>query len=341
MLYLKSSCVLWNSLVRCWHPSVHTTSVSDKFLRFTLQLVARYRWWVNAGLATRKGGSGGGGGGGGEWGLTASSEEFVVLHHDLEAVATAMEGPLLVGLLPERLGPAVPGEVKEMVVGSVRESAGGLRGLGAGVAGVVVDVVADKCCEVLRQLNGITATYRMTNKPLPTRHSHYTAAILQPLQAFLEGSRAAVITEEVRTEVIARVTEKVTTRFDDMARDLVTRVRGMGEGKWEGERGKEEGGRRRSEGEGLDGKGWVEGDAHSRPGWAIAGQENGDVYCSLGFKIEARDSRIGRSDNIRYREDHCSIVSRCASKEGKNYLSLNPLTPRVVLLCAGAWATNG
>ena len=231
MLYLKSSCVLWRSLVRCWHPSVHTASLSDKFLRFTLQLVARHRQWVNAGLAARKGGVGGGG----EWGLTASSEEFVVLRHDLQTVAAAIEGPLLLGLLPERLGPAVPGEVKEMVVGGVREAAAGLRGLSAGLAGVVVDVVAEKCCEVLRQLNGITATYRMTNKPLPTRHSHYTAAILQPLTALLEGSRATVITPEMRVEVVARVTEKVTARFDDMARDLVTRVRGVGGGR--GERG--------------------------------------------------------------------------------------------------------
>jgi hypothetical protein len=45
--------------------------------------------------------------------------------------------------------------------------------------------VAGKCVEVLRQLRGITATYRMTNKPLPTRHSHFVPGVLAPLKAFV------------------------------------------------------------------------------------------------------------------------------------------------------------
>jgi hypothetical protein len=33
--------------------------------------------------------------------------------------------------------------------------------------------VVDKCVAVVRQLKGITATYRMTSKGPPVRHSHY------------------------------------------------------------------------------------------------------------------------------------------------------------------------
>ncbi|KAH7867403.1 hypothetical protein Vadar_032937 [Vaccinium darrowii] len=35
----------------------------------------------------------------------------------------------------------------------------------------------------LKQLKGITATYRMTNKPLPVRHSPYVSGVLRPLKA--------------------------------------------------------------------------------------------------------------------------------------------------------------
>eukprot|EP00899_Mesostigma_viride_P006947 jgi/Mesvir1/16253/Mv08501-RA.2 len=50
------------------------------------------------------------------------------------------------------------------------------------VEDIMTDAVVDKCVEVLKQLRGITATYRMTNKPLPTRHSHFVPGVLQPLK---------------------------------------------------------------------------------------------------------------------------------------------------------------
>lgn len=33
-------------------------------------------------------------------------------------------------------------------------------------------------------MKGITATYRMTNKPLPVRHSPYVAGVLRPLKVY-------------------------------------------------------------------------------------------------------------------------------------------------------------
>lgn len=40
---------------------------------------------------------------------------------------------------------------------------------------VVAEEVAERCVAVVRQLKGITATYRMTSKGPPTRHSHYVS----------------------------------------------------------------------------------------------------------------------------------------------------------------------
>ena len=36
--------------------------------------------------------------------------------------------------------------------------------------------------QVLKQAKGIIATYRMTNRPLPSRHSPYVTSVFQPLQ---------------------------------------------------------------------------------------------------------------------------------------------------------------
>jgi hypothetical protein len=64
--------------------------------------------------------------------------------------------------------------------------------------------------EVLRQLRGITATYRMTNKPMPTRHSHFVPGVLAPLRAFLDASPPP---PEAKARLVAAVAEAVTVRY--------------------------------------------------------------------------------------------------------------------------------
>ena len=56
--------------------------------------------------------------------------------------------------------------------------AAGAEGYGA----AAVSAVSEKCCSVLKQLRAISTTYRMVNRPLPTRPSHYVAAVLVPLR---------------------------------------------------------------------------------------------------------------------------------------------------------------
>lgn len=223
-LALQASCVLWESLLRCWHEDVFISSVSDKFLRLTLQLLSRYTAWLDAGLAARKLQQSDGASGG-EWGLVASAEDFVLVQHDVGALAAAVEGPELAGILPLLLGPAVPADVQEASQQIVVAAAKSLLQRVEGISDVLTDVVAEKCVEVLRQLKGITATYRMTNKPLPVRHSHYVLGVLQPLRGFIDGERATCLSQQARRELITWVAERVTSRYDEMARELVTMAR--------------------------------------------------------------------------------------------------------------------
>lgn len=60
-----------------------------------------------------------------------------------------------------------------------------------GYAGAAVAAVSEKCCAVLKQLRAISTTYRMVNRPLPTRPSHYVAGVLGPLR--LDPSSKALI----------------------------------------------------------------------------------------------------------------------------------------------------
>lgn len=43
--------------------------------------------------------------------------------------------------------------------------------------------VLERCMAMVRQLKGITATYRMTAKGPPVRHSHYVAGEAEQLRA--------------------------------------------------------------------------------------------------------------------------------------------------------------
>ncbi len=93
---------------------------------------------------------------------------------------------------------------------------------------VAAEEVADRCVTVVRQLKGITATYRMTSKGPPTRHSHYASGILTPLQAALDGAAAAPrapLPPALRVALAAAVFDSVNGRYRQLAEELLSSVR--------------------------------------------------------------------------------------------------------------------
>nr|GMD94251.1 conserved oligomeric Golgi complex subunit 2 [Ipomoea batatas] len=83
---------------------------------------------------------------------------------------------------------------------------------------LVISAIVERAVEDIRQLKGITATYRMTNKPLPVRHSPYVSGLLRPLKTFLDGERATTyLTKELRYELLQGAAFKIT----ELAADLV------------------------------------------------------------------------------------------------------------------------
>ncbi|GAQ80959.1 brefeldin A-sensitive Golgi protein-like [Klebsormidium nitens] len=219
-LALQPSAVLWDSLQRCWKDDIYIPTAADRFLRLTLQLVARYTTWLRKGCEARKTASSEGGG---EWARVAQAEDFVLVRHDVEAVVQLVRGPFAASVA-SKMG-TLPAEAVESVRQTVASSADGLEVQVPTVTEVVTEGLADKCVEVVKQLKGISAAYRMTNKQLPTKHSPYVTHILKSLKDLVNGEKGVYLSADARSEVVNVVIEKVTARFDEIARELVTSVR--------------------------------------------------------------------------------------------------------------------
>ena len=160
----------------------------------SLQLLGRFSRWLQQGAEARKAAWAGGApppppereGGAGEpcgWALAASPEELALAWHDADWLGSAVRAELAHAVNERLEGVALRPATRTDALAALDEAASALEAAGALLAGSVADSLVERCCEVLKQLRGITATYRMTNKPPPTRHSHFVPGILGPLKA--------------------------------------------------------------------------------------------------------------------------------------------------------------
>ncbi|KAF5730942.1 conserved oligomeric Golgi complex subunit 2 isoform X2 [Tripterygium wilfordii] len=222
-LTLKQSTALLESLRSCWREDVLVLSCSDKFLRLSLQLISRYSNWLSSGLAARKTGNAGSNPGG-EWATSAVPEEFIYIIHDINCLTAEVCGDYLGHVL--QLLSACSVDVLDLVKQSILQGGKALHALVPPAVKIIIEVLVEKSAEDLRQLKGITATYRMTNKPLPVRHSPYVSGILRPVKAFLDGERATTyLTKETRNEILLGAATDITDRYYELAADLVNVAR--------------------------------------------------------------------------------------------------------------------
>eukprot|EP00898_Chlorokybus_atmophyticus_P000165 jgi/Chlat1/1149/Chrsp112S01611 len=232
-LSLAASNVLNNALLRCWTPDTFLAALSHRFLKLSLQLLARYRTRLEEGVHAITGfstavgyapqGQGSASAVPPTWASSASPEDFVLMYCDIQRLSQAVQSqllPLVAGCLSH-----LPEAASKGAQSALQNAAESLAALSPAIMAVVMDALTEKCAEVVKQLRSITTLYRMTNKPMPTRPSHFVPLILQPLRAFSDGERAALLSPERRTELAHGVALKVTTRFDETARDFVTTVK--------------------------------------------------------------------------------------------------------------------
>jgi hypothetical protein len=235
----------WAALRRCVHPGVFLPPLGDRFLRLALQLVARYAAWVEGGLRLRlqaaeaaavaaaDPGQGEGGAADGEppapaggWAAGASVEQLAALWQDVAALQAALQAhfaPRLVAALGHAGSGGGVGEALDAALGECDST---LEAAGAAALDGASGGLVDRCCEALKQLRGIVATFRMTSRTTPSRPSHYVSTILAPLAAFLggEGGRGAV-SGAARGALARAVVAGVAGRYCQLAEDTLATVR--------------------------------------------------------------------------------------------------------------------
>ncbi|EEF51806.1 conserved oligomeric Golgi complex subunit 2 [Ricinus communis] len=222
-LTLKQSATLLESLKSCWREDVLILSCSDKFLRLSLQLLARYSNWLSSGIAARKMGNLGSNTVY-EWAISAVPDDFVYIIHDLTCLATVVCGDYLDHIL-QLLSPS-SADVLDLVKQSILQSGKSLNDLAPLAINAIIETLVNRAVEDLRQVKGISATYRMTNKPLPVRHSPYVSGVLHPLKAFLDGERAITyLTKETRKELLVGAATELTSRYYELAAETVSVAR--------------------------------------------------------------------------------------------------------------------
>ncbi|KAJ1413281.1 hypothetical protein SESBI_19828 [Sesbania bispinosa] len=222
-LTLKQSLTLLESLRSCWREDVLVLSCSDKFLRLSLQLLSRYSNWLSSGLTARKNRNTSTSTGC-EWAVSAAVDDFIFVIHDIRCLEEQVRSDYLQHVL-QLLSSCSP-DVLESVRQSILQGGQSLKSLEPLVIKAVVESLVEKSVEDLRQIKGITSTYRMTNKPLPVRHSQYVSGVLRPLKAFLDGERTArYLTNETKNEILLCAATDITDRYYEVTADVVSLAR--------------------------------------------------------------------------------------------------------------------
>ncbi len=254
-----ASAAAWAAWRRCVAPDVFLPPLADRFLRLALQAAARYATWVTEGL--RRGAAGAGtaavaegdeGGAAADaagadaaaapWAADATAEQLAALWADCGALARALEARFAPAFAAAAGAAAADGAAAEAVAAALADAGAALGAAGEAALAAAAAGLADRCCEALKQLRGIVATFRMTARAAPTRPSHYVASVLAPLLAFLEAAgleaggapraalaRAVVAGVAARFAALAEETLESVRRTESSLRRLKTRKAGGGE----------------------------------------------------------------------------------------------------------------
>ncbi|CAL8471248.1 g10790 [Coccomyxa elongata] len=236
-LHLRPMLALHHSLTRCTAQDVWLQPLAEKFARLALQLLARFAAWLGAGMDARSVAATGAAAaapndadpaqpstmGGDTWAVGAKADVLCTVQADADVLLQWVRADFLDELM--HLMPFLTPEASEGVRAALLEGASSVASQAAALVRAVIEELTETCSAVLKQLRGITATYRMTTRPAPTKASHYVAAILSALRTFLDGEAAARLGPEARSEIAEGVIAGVTQRFATQARDLLESLR--------------------------------------------------------------------------------------------------------------------
>uniref|UniRef100_A0A383VC66 COG complex component COG2 C-terminal domain-containing protein n=1 Tax=Tetradesmus obliquus TaxID=3088 RepID=A0A383VC66_TETOB len=256
-LRLAVSAALWAALQRCIAADVFLQALADRFAKLAFQLLVRYDSWLQDVASTRQAalaaptaapgtaagpaaagaaapgspaaGAGAAGGtaaaaGPAGWAGSMGAEECAAICADANALQRLVVGSFsshLAGLLA-----GLPGDVVAQLTETLTQLAGNIAQHGQQVLLLIGGDVLERCMAMVRQLKGITATYRMTAKGPPVRHSHYVAGVLQPLRQLLEtGGPVQQLPDALKLLLARDVINNVNDRCNALSEELLTTVK--------------------------------------------------------------------------------------------------------------------
>jgi conserved oligomeric Golgi complex subunit 2 len=232
----------WDALQASVRQGIFLRPLGDKFTRLVAQIVCRFAIWVREGIsiamtscqkpvveapegseshamqsdAARN-----------RWRDNASAEQLIELWLDIKKVTALLHGKLEQQLLFAMGVDGPEPQVLEAVSTIFDDAEAALEAASECVITAAAGCIVENCCEALKQLRGIVATFRMTQRAAPTRPAQYATTVLVPLQRFLsthmqEGGLAA---EEGRAALARAVVAGVAHRYCTLAADTLTTVR--------------------------------------------------------------------------------------------------------------------
>jgi hypothetical protein len=206
---LQPTGAAWCCLERCWAEDVFLEPLAHRFTRLSLQMMERYRQWARDGSGA------------------SSPEEAAQICWDAATLCQRLKLEI-----PSKVqARLVDEELQQLVLEAVDHGLSELVSeLGILWESGVTAQVTSQCCNMLQAVKGITATYRMTNKPSPTAPSPFVPHILQPLRDYRQrwaDRLPAGVPSALGWE--RRVMVSVTDRYHQATQELVSTVLQMEE----------------------------------------------------------------------------------------------------------------
>lgn len=204
---VRATAALVAALRRCWAEDVFLPALTHRFVRLSLQLLARYITWVRSGLA-------------GDWkndsdmsdGAALVYADVVLLQRRVAAELAAVQRKRNVNLSEDLI---------EEIDATFSEAVAAYAELLPDLARSMADKLAGSCAEILKPLRSVLLTYDMSSKPAPTTHSQFVPKILKPLKTFLVKHEDR-LDETERTRIVREVVEQTSHDYYEMATELLS-----------------------------------------------------------------------------------------------------------------------
>lgn len=204
---VRATAALVSALRRSWAEDVFLPSLAHRFVRLSLQLLARYVTWVRSGLA-------------GEWKKEAEVPDAVALVY-VDVVLLQRRVPAELAAVQRKRNIGLSESLLNDIDAAFSDGVGEYASLLPDLQRAMSDSVSRSCAEVLKPLRSVLLTYHMSSKPAPTTHSHFVPKILRPLKTFLSKHEKR-LEENVRSEIAKEVVEQTTRDYYDMTTELLS-----------------------------------------------------------------------------------------------------------------------